>query len=323
MLKSTEKEYMTYLIVKIDDYIHMDIKELQEEILSGNMEFSGVIHYDEEFLWIKHQPYVRLTILDAENKLIIEDTVIPRDIFTKDYIKTFLETSLNNLEVKTIITDGYKAYTSIIDDLGYNHQRCTFHTMKNLMDELTPKHNILNRKIKKLNKEIPELEKEINKIKEKYKGQKGRASKKDTQRNKDNKKRKQQEKELQKKKAQRRKYTKILKEDDKIVKKISLIFKSKSYKTAKNRFQRLYSKINELPEEIQKYLKRLEKYLDKTLQHTLNQKIPRTNNLIEGFYKTTLLGRIKRIFKTYRGLLIRITVNNIRWIKRCATINKN
>lgn len=46
------------------------------------------------------------------------------------------------------------------------------------MDELTPKHNILNRKIKKLNKEIPELEKEINKIKEKYKGQKGRTSKK-------------------------------------------------------------------------------------------------------------------------------------------------
>ena len=64
-------------------------EQIREEILSGNMEFSGVIHYDEEFLWIKHQPYVRLTILDAENKLIIEDTVIPRDIFTKDYIKTF------------------------------------------------------------------------------------------------------------------------------------------------------------------------------------------------------------------------------------------
>ena len=48
------------------------------------------------------------------------------------------------------------------------------------MDELIQKHNILNRKIKKLNKEIPELEKEINKIEEKYKGQKGRTSKKDT-----------------------------------------------------------------------------------------------------------------------------------------------
>ena len=56
--------------------------------------------YDEEFLWIKHQPYVRLTLLDAENKLIIEDTVVPRELFSKDYIKLFLETSLDNLEVK-------------------------------------------------------------------------------------------------------------------------------------------------------------------------------------------------------------------------------
>ena len=61
----------------------MNIKDLQEEILNGNIEFSGVIHYDEEYLWIKHQPYVRLTLLDAENKLIIEDTIIPRDIFRK------------------------------------------------------------------------------------------------------------------------------------------------------------------------------------------------------------------------------------------------
>ena len=43
-----------------------------------------------------------------------------------DYIKLFLETSLENLEVKTIITDGYSAYASIIDDLGFNHQRYTF-----------------------------------------------------------------------------------------------------------------------------------------------------------------------------------------------------
>lgn len=46
---------------------------------------------------------VRLTLLDAENKLIIEDTVIPREFFPKDFIKSFLETSLENLELKTII----------------------------------------------------------------------------------------------------------------------------------------------------------------------------------------------------------------------------
>lgn len=88
--------------------------------------------------------------MDAENKLIIEDAIVPREIFTKDYIKLFLETSLENLEVKTIITDGYRAYASIIDDLGFNHQRCTFHTMKNLMNKLIKKHNGISRRIKKI-----------------------------------------------------------------------------------------------------------------------------------------------------------------------------
>ncbi len=111
----------------IDGYLSMSIQELQEKIIDCEIEFSGFVHYDEEFLWIKHQPYVRLTLLDAENKLIIKYTVVPREIFTKNYIKLFLETSLQNLDVKTIITDGYRAYASIIDDLGFSHQRCTFH----------------------------------------------------------------------------------------------------------------------------------------------------------------------------------------------------
>ena len=76
------------------------------------------------------------------------------------------------MEVNTIITDGYSAYDSIIDELGFNHQRCTFHSMKNLMDKIIHKHNRLNRKIKSLNNKIKELEEKINKISKKYKGQK-------------------------------------------------------------------------------------------------------------------------------------------------------
>lgn len=107
------------------------------------------------------------------------------------------------------------------------------------------------------------------------------------------------------------------------MKKISLIFKSKTEKTARKRFNELYEKLEELPKEIKAFLKNLSKYLDKAIQHTINRKIPSTNNLIEGFYKTTLPGKIKRIFKTYRGLLIRIKLNDIRWIKRCVIKNKN
>ena len=47
------------------------------------------------------------TLLDAENNLIIEDTVVSRELFLKEYIKLFLETLRENLEVKTIISYEY------------------------------------------------------------------------------------------------------------------------------------------------------------------------------------------------------------------------
>lgn len=52
----------------IDGYLSMSFQELQEKIIGSEIEFSGLIHYDKEFLWIKHQPYVRLTLLNAKNK---------------------------------------------------------------------------------------------------------------------------------------------------------------------------------------------------------------------------------------------------------------
>ena len=308
---------------RIDEYLSINITELQEKITGENIEFGGVVHYDEEFLWIKHQPYVRLTALDGKNKLIIADSVIPREFFSKEFIKEFLETSLKDLEVNIIVTDGYRAYDSIIDDLGFNHQRCTFHSMKNLMDKIIRKHNRLNRKINALNNEIKELKEKINEINEKYKGRKGRIGNKDKQRQKDSNKKKTLKTKLSNKKALKKKYLSELNVDDELVKKISLIFKSKTEKTARKRFNKLYSQLEKLPEEIKEFMKKLSKYFDKAIQHTINREIPSTNNLIEGFYKITLPGKIKRIFKTYRGLLIIITLNNIRWTKRCATINTN
>ena len=186
-----------------------------------------------------------------------------------------------------------------------------------------PKHWRINRKIKSLNNKIDKINKKIEEIEEKYKGKVGRTPKNDTQRIKDNELKRELKKELSSYKAKIRKYKKILDEDDKLIKEISSIFKTKNYTTAKNKFKRLYDRIEELPEEFQKYLKNLSKYLEKALQHTIDNRIPRTNNLIESFYKATLPRKVKKTFKTYRGLMNRITLNNIRWIKRCATTSKN
>ena len=220
------------------------------------------------------------------------------------------------MDVDTIITDGYRAYPEIIESLGAKQQRCSFHVMKNLMDDINPIHLSLKRKIKKAEEKIPELEEKLKALQEKYAGKIGRIQKTDKKRQKDKAKMKELKKEISKKKAEIRKSKKQIKYDKKIIKRISLIFKSKTYETAHNRFNRLYAIKKDLTEEIGNFLERLKGYLDSTLNHMINEDIPSTNNLLEGFYKITFPRKIKKIFVTYHGAMNRISLNNIRWMKR-------
>lgn len=71
-----------------------------------------------------------------------------------------------------------------------------------------------------------------------------------------------------------------------------------------------------MPEEIQKFIKSLSKDFETTINHIKNPEIPSTNNLIEGYYKTTFPGKIKRIFRTEKGLKIRLKLSQLRWTKR-------
>ena len=48
-------------IDNVNKFIYKNIDEIRKDIRNGNMPFSGVACYDEEFLWIKHQPHARLT----------------------------------------------------------------------------------------------------------------------------------------------------------------------------------------------------------------------------------------------------------------------
>ena len=258
----------------------------------------------------------RLTILDTKFRIIIADVIIPREYFCADYIKQFLTVSLQGLKVDTIITDGYRAYPEIIESIGAKQQRCSFHVMKNLMDDINPIHLSLKRKIKKAEEKIPKLEQELKVLQEKYAGKVGKIPKTDKKRQKDNARMKELKKEISKKKAGIRKAKKQIKDDKKIIKRMSLIFKSKTYETANNRFNRLYAMKNDLRDEIGNFLERLKGYLDSTLNHTVNKDIPSTNNLLEGFYKITFPRKIKKIFVTYQGAINRIALNNIRWMKR-------
>ncbi|MBQ6629971.1 MAG: hypothetical protein IJH65_14285, partial [Methanobrevibacter sp.] len=68
--------------------------------------------------------------------------------------------------------------------------------------------------------------------------------------------------------------------------------------------------------EIQKFIKKLSKDFETTINHIKNPEIPSTNNLIEGFFKTTFPGKIKKIYRTDKGLRIRLKLSQLRWTKR-------
>ena len=118
------------------------MREIVEQFKKLGISPGEAVHYDEEFIWISHQPHVRLTIIDALNRVVIADHIIPRENFNTKYIKMFLSTSLEGLDVKYIVTDGDVRYPGVITQLGYIQQRCTFHIMKNLMDSLSQRHKL-------------------------------------------------------------------------------------------------------------------------------------------------------------------------------------
>ena len=311
------RQNLFYIIDSNFDYYDNEWKEeIEKQFKELGINPGEAVHYDEQFLWLSHQPHVRLTLIDALNRIVIANHVIPRENFNREYIKMFLSTSLEGLDVKFIITDGDTRYPGIISELGYIQQRCTFHIMKNLMDSLLQRHNYLKRQIKNLNEQIPKKEAKLQELEKEYAGVTGRSKKDDKKRQKNISNKKNLTREISKLKAKRRKYKKILKDDETYVKRISLIFKAKTYEGAKNRFNRLYKKIKEMSKEIRKFLENLKDHLDDALKHTLYQCVPSTNNLVEQYFRITFARKIKRIFRTTRGAMKRMKMNEIRWTKR-------
>ena len=58
------------------------------------------------------------------------------------------------------------------------------------------------------------------------------------------------------------------------------------------------------------------KDFDKTINHIKRKDIPKTNNLLEGFFKITFLKKYKRRFRTEKGVKNYLRHMTIRWYER-------
>ena len=101
----------------IDSFKLIKYEEVKNDIRNGKIKLGRIGNYDEEFLYIKHQPYVRLTLIDNKTKIILKDTLIPRKIFNRNYIKSFIHDATEGLNYHTIVTDGDRRYKKILDEL--------------------------------------------------------------------------------------------------------------------------------------------------------------------------------------------------------------
>lgn len=126
---------------------------------------SGTFCYDEQYVFVNKILYMRLTLIDYKNKLIINEKLVSSVDFNDKTIEKFLKTSLENLPLKAIITDGRTSYNNIIDALGAIHHKCYFHIMQNLMTPLNRHIRAIERKIKNNEKRIKTKEKKIETIK--------------------------------------------------------------------------------------------------------------------------------------------------------------
>lgn len=297
-------------------YIYNKEQEILKEIEKLNIKPSGYYSYDEEFIKINKKIYVRLALIDVHTKIIINDELIPKEQFNKEYIEKFLKESTEGIKLKTIITDGYRSYPEIIESLDAKHQLCTFHIMQNLMVKLNPYINAKKRLIESLTKSNEKKEAKIEELKSKITLKRGRPKNSDKKVKNNINKRKKLKSEIDENKEKIRKYKAKIKEHIGYKETIKKIFRAKSFKTAMKYYHQLYDKLEELPQIIKDFIKTLSKKINKALEYTKDKKIPKTNNLVELLFKVTFPGKIKRIYRTYAGAVTQIKLDDLKWIER-------
>ena len=68
-------------------YIYNKEQKILNQIKKLEIKPSGYYNYDKEFIKISDKIYVRLALIDAHTKMIINDELIPKDQFNKNTLK--------------------------------------------------------------------------------------------------------------------------------------------------------------------------------------------------------------------------------------------
>jgi len=274
-----EKEYdVSVSHQTIENYIIEDSKHLEFDRLACK----GYLLFDVEWVKIKGKWKYRFALFDMGENRIIADKIY--DSENNENIYEFLKESTKNITVKCITTDLAKNYRPILSKLGYNQQFCLFHT-KMIINKY------INNKLKRLNKSRDNVEKKVGKIE-------------------------------------------FDSNNDKL---ISLINKYDSYTNEINKYERLKQELYEMLDEkdidktrylLNKILKKINNYKGQIKSFIKNrlqdqfmdfnrwkkdEHISRTTSPLENAFSKTMSKKYKRKYRTKKGIMARIYLNEERW----------
>ncbi|KZX11048.1 hypothetical protein [Methanobrevibacter filiformis] len=126
LMKLLENTHPSHQTVK--NHIREYAKKLKEEM--NNLQFSGDYGYDEQHVHINGKKYYILAIIDVTSKLLIAFDVV--DKLSKLNIENFIDQATMNQPRNSLTTDNKKVYRGICERLGFQHNLCLFHYLKNL-----------------------------------------------------------------------------------------------------------------------------------------------------------------------------------------------
>ena len=151
--------------VKKDTGIHISDQKIENWILEYKNKkkdyknrYSGYYIFVVEWVKIKGVWNYRFTLIDSKQDIIFADEIYSKE--NSKNIKEFLEQNTRNKNKIAITTDLDEKYKPIIEELGFKHQWCLFHTFKNF-NKIIKKHIKQNKVSKKEIKKIQEVKQEI------------------------------------------------------------------------------------------------------------------------------------------------------------------
>jgi uncharacterized protein Usg len=255
-----------------DTYFTCDIEEL-----------SGYYGYDEQWVKINGEKWkYRYVLFDLVYNLPIAEALY--DDVETETIKEFIEKTIPRHKRTLVVTDLKDDYDSLMFDLGFEHQYCSFHLIKNINKRVSKYLNETKIKIKKrIKKTFPELNKK--QVKEKV------------------------EKEL-----------KIEEEEISLFKGIFLdLFKQKTYEDCLHYVETLRYILDDFPKFLAKYLKQeffpiYKKFLT-FLKKPHKGKIDSTNNKTENYIGNIMPKSDKNKYRTKLGFINQVYHRTKNWIK--------